>query len=124
MASASILSSAWVPEVPPSRIERASQVHVLFLIDQLCGRGGAESALLNTVRSLPRQFRSSVITFRLDPKLELLKEFPCPIRLLPLRRSYDWNAMRMAIRLRRYIHDESVDIVHTFFPSADLWGGF
>jgi glycosyltransferase involved in cell wall biosynthesis len=64
-----------------------------------------------------------VITFKLDPNLALLKEFPFPIRLLPLRRTYDWNAMRMAVRLCRYIHQEQVDIVHTFFPSADLWGG-
>jgi glycosyltransferase involved in cell wall biosynthesis len=27
------------------------------------------------------------------------------------------------MKLSRYIHDEQVDIVHTFFASADLWGG-
>jgi glycosyltransferase involved in cell wall biosynthesis len=96
---------------------------VLFLIDELCRKGGAESALLSTVRSLPERFRCSVITFRLNPYLPLLAEFPCPVRLLPLRRSYDWNALRMAMQLNRYIHEERVDIVHTFFASADLWGG-
>lgn len=99
------------------------EAHVLFLIDQLCACGGAESALLNTVRSLPERFRCSVITFRLDPSLSLLKHFPCPVWLLPLRRTYDWNAIIMAMQLSRYIRRERVDIVHTFFASADLWGG-
>src|SRR5215813_2885959 len=100
-----------------------ADVHILFLIDQLCGRGGAESALLNIVRTLPARFRCSVITFRFDPSLALLKECPCPVRLLPLRRTYDLHAIRMAMKLKRYIKHERVDIVHTFFASADLWGG-
>src|SRR5215468_11699663 len=100
-----------------------SQAHVLFLIDELCGKGGAELALLNTVCSLPQRFRCSVVTFRLNPNLPLLAEFPCPVKLMPLRRTFDWNAMMMAARLSRYIRHERVDVVHTFFASADLWGG-
>src|SRR5215472_15907198 len=126
MATASVraqTSPAWDSEVPALHVQRTPEAHVLFLIDQLCGRGGGESALLNTVCSLPKRFRCTVITFRLDPNLAMLAEFPCIIRVLPLRSSYDWNAMRMAMRLRRYIQHEQVDIVHTFFPSADLWGG-
>jgi glycosyltransferase involved in cell wall biosynthesis len=123
MSSASVVISPWDREISASLIQRGREVHVLFLIDQLCGRGGAESALLNTVRSLPARFRCSVITFKLNPNLTMLAEFPFPVRVLPLRCSYDWNAMKMAVRLTRYIHAEQVDIVHTFFPSSDLWGG-
>jgi glycosyltransferase involved in cell wall biosynthesis len=99
------------------------RAHILFLIDELCRKGGAECALLNTVRWLPARFRFTVVTFRIDPKLPLLADFPCPVRLMPLRRAYDWNALKMGIRLVRLIHQERVDIVHTFFASADLWGG-
>jgi len=100
------------------------RIHVLFLIDELCRKGGAESALLNTVCWLPAdRFRCSVITFRIDPSLSMLAEFPCPLHVLPLRRTYDWNALRMGLRLAKYIHREKVDIVHTFFSTADLWGG-
>jgi glycosyltransferase involved in cell wall biosynthesis len=99
-------------------------VHILFLIDELRRKGGGEFALLNTVRWLPAErFRCSVITFRLDPELPMLAEFPCPLQLLPLRRTYDLNALKMGMRLARYIHREKVDIVHSFFASSDLWGG-
>jgi glycosyltransferase involved in cell wall biosynthesis len=99
-------------------------VHILFLIDELRTKGGGELALLNTLRWLPAErFRRSVITFRMDPELPMLAEFPCPLQLFPLRRTYDLNAFRMGMRLARYIHREKVDIVHSFFASSDLWGG-
>ena len=97
--------------------------HVLFLIDQLCGRGGAESALLNTVRWLPDRFRCTIFTYRLNRELPMVGEFPCTVKALPLSRTYDWNAFRLGSQLARFIKAESVDIVHTFFPSSDLWGG-
>ena len=98
--------------------------HVLFLVDQLCEMGGAERMLLNTIRLLPKsRYRCSLITFRIDPSLEFFHDFPCPYYLFPLRRTYDWNAMRMARKLRNYIRREKVEIVHTFFETADLWGG-
>ncbi len=121
----SIKSGASCGEVTDAATAEGSDcLHVLFLIDELCRKGGGECALLNTVRGLPKnRFRCTVITFRIDSKLPLLAEFPCPVTLLPLRKSYDWNALRMASRLIQFIHREKVDIVHTFFVSADLWGG-
>lgn len=103
---------------------QSGRMHVLFLIDELCRKGGAETALLNTVRWLPsNRFRCSVITFRMDPGLPMLAEFPCPVKLLPLTCVYDWNAVQRGAQLAGFIRREKVDIVHTFFPSADLWGG-
>jgi len=99
-------------------------VHVLFLIDQLCEAGGAERAILRTIRLLPRdRFRCTLITFRIDEKVELFRNMPCPHYVLPLRRTYDWNALRIARKIRRFIREERVDIVHTFHETADLWGG-
>jgi glycosyltransferase involved in cell wall biosynthesis len=104
--------------------QSAERAHVLFLIDQLCRKGGAEGALLNMVRWLPAdRFRCSVMTFRTDSNLPLLAEFPCRVQVLPLQCSYGWNALRTGLRLARFIRREKVDIVHTFFPSSDLWGG-
>ena len=98
--------------------------HVLFIIDQLCEAGGAERVLLQTIRLLPTsRFRVSLITFRTDESLELFRNLPCPHFVYPLRRTYDWNALRIARKIRRFIRKERVSIVHTFHETADLWGG-
>jgi glycosyltransferase involved in cell wall biosynthesis len=122
------LSAQSVParalEIAGPALSGSGRAHILFLIDELCGKGGAESALSNTLRWLPTdRFRCSVIAFRVDPCLPMLADFPCPVQVLPLRRTYDWNAVKRAAQLASFIHKEKVDIVHTFFASADLWGG-
>ena len=102
----------------------ASPRHLLFLVDELCEMGGAERMLLNTIRLLPKEkFRCTLITFRIDPSLNIFDNLPCPFHLYPLRRTYDWNALRVAAKLRAFIRKENVEIVHTFFETADLWAG-
>jgi glycosyltransferase involved in cell wall biosynthesis len=101
----------------------ADRTHVLFLIDQLCEMGGAERSLLNMIRLLPKdRFRCTLVTFKIDPRLGVFENFPCPWRLFPLRRTYDWNALQVALRLNRLIRAQQVRIVHTFFETSDLWG--
>ena len=95
---------------------------ILYVIDQLCGMGGAERMLIEIVRRLdPQRFRCSIVTFQVDPKLDALQRITCPLHILPLRRTYDFNALRMAFRLRKLIHSENVSLVHTFFESSDIW---
>ena len=48
---------------------------------------------------------------------------PCPIYLLPLKRTYDLEALSGAIALGRFLARERVVIVHTCFESSDLWAG-
>lgn len=97
--------------------------HVLFLIDQILALdGGGEGTLLKIVRALPRdRYQPSVGTFRLDPRLP--GQFPCPVHVFRLQRTYDWNAVRSALHLRSFIRANRVTIVHTFFETSDLWGG-
>jgi glycosyltransferase involved in cell wall biosynthesis len=107
----------------PSGSCAAPRTHVLFLIDQLCEMGGAERSLLNMIRLLPRdRFRCTLVTFKIDPRLSVFENFPCPWWLFPLRRTYDWNALQVALRLNRLIRTQQVRIVHTFFETSDLWG--
>jgi glycosyltransferase involved in cell wall biosynthesis len=99
-------------------------IHILFVIDQLCEAGGAERMLLNTIRLLPPDhFRCSLITFKIDESLELFKDLPCPCQILPLRNTYDWNALQTALKIRNFIRREKVQIVHTFHETSDLWAG-
>ena len=96
--------------------------HVLYVIDQLCQLGGAERVLLEMIRRLPTdRFRSSLVTFQLEPGLKALENCSSPIQVLPLRRTYDLGALRTAIQLRDLIRGENVSIAHTFFETSDLW---
>lgn len=107
-----------------TRARAAAPVTVLYLIDELHRMGGAENALLNILRYLPRDaFRPLVATFRYSPTTAALQNLPAPLHVFPLRRVYDLNAVKAAIALRRLIRDEGVSIVHTFFETSDLWGG-
>ncbi len=99
-------------------------VRVLYIVDQLTEMGGAERSLVKMIRSLPKErFRCSLVTFQIDRDLPLFSSMPCDVRVLPLRKSYDAQALRLSLELRRFIRSEGVSIVHTFFETADLWGG-
>lgn len=97
---------------------------VLFIIDNLLGIGGAEAALAKMVRHLPRYgFSCSIATFGLAQDPDFVSQFPCPIYHLPLTRVYDLQALRVARQLRQIVARENFDVIHTMFPSSDLWGG-
>ncbi len=105
-------------------IPARNRIRILYIIDQLTEMGGAERLLMKTIRSLPvERFHCSLVTFKLDDSLPLFSSLPCDVRVIPLRKSYDFRALRSSIELRRLIRSENVDVVHTFFETADLWGG-
>jgi len=96
--------------------------HILYVIDQICQVGGAERVLLEMIQRLPRDhFRCSVVTFQIEPGLKALENITSPLRVLPLRRTYDISAVRTALLIRDLIRRENVSIVHTFFETSDLW---
>jgi len=108
-----------------SPFEKDSRAHVLFLIDQLCEMGGAERVLLNTIRLLPKErYRCSLITFKIDSRLGIFDSMPCPFYVFPMRRTMNWGGLQTARKLRSFIRSEGVKIVHTFFETSDIWGGF
>ena len=97
---------------------------VLFLIDKLLAMGGAEGALLKMVTHLPRYGYSCAIgTFEVAPTPDFVNSFPCPVHVFPLERVYDWQALQVAGKLRRLVAEEQFDVIHTMFPSSDLWAG-
>jgi len=123
--------AAGVPEVMleprltrDARGARQEPVRVLYIVDQLTEMGGAERLLVKMIRSLPKErFQCSVVTFQIDRSLPLFSSMPCDVRVLPLRKSYNAQALRLSLELRRLLRSEGVSIVHTFFETADLWGG-
>jgi glycosyltransferase involved in cell wall biosynthesis len=95
---------------------------VLYLIDRLLSTaGGAEGVLHKLCCFLPsRGFRCSIATFGAREGVE--QQFPCPVRVL-LSRPYHWTSLPHALAFARLLHSERIEIVHTFFPTSDLWGG-
>lgn len=113
--------------VPLSRVSasvKTRRINILFIIDQLCTAGGAERALISLIGALPSErFNPELLTFRYDSSIDLFRNLPCPLHVLPLLRTYDWTALKAAFELRRLIQHSHIDIVHTFHESSDLWGG-
>jgi glycosyltransferase involved in cell wall biosynthesis len=103
---------------------KKNTTHILYLIDSLCGWAGAESALLRMTRYLPTdRYGCTVVTFQTHPNFNGLGQFPCPVRVFPMKRTYTWQSLQTALKLRKLIRREDVSITHTFFETSDLWGG-
>src|SRR5258708_7701805 len=104
----------------------AESPHVLLVLDQFPKTlGGGERIVLRLAALLPKYgYRASTLTFSAHPESAGLQSPPCPIYLLPLQRTYDLAALRAALELRRFLKQQRVQIVQTFFESSDLWAGF
>ena len=96
---------------------------VLFMIDQLSVLGGGERAMIQIIRGLSRRFECSVVCFRGDIHQLATELLEVPVTVIPLRRTCSLHGLRAAMRLRRLIKENSIDIVHTFFETSDLYGG-
>lgn len=105
--------------------ERDAFVHVLLVIDQF-GKtlGGGERALLQLASLLPScGFQASILTFFVHPESPALEMATAPIYRLPMQCAYDFQALRCAFELCRFIKQHEVRIVQTSFESSDLWAG-
>jgi len=110
----------------PKREVGCALPHVLLVLDQFPRTmGGGERAVLKLAALLPQYgYRASILTFSANPESFALRSSPCPIYLLPLRRTYDLTAMCAALDLGAFLRDQRIQIVQTFFESSDLWAGF
>lgn len=97
--------------------------HILFVIDSLNGRGGAEGALVKITRGLIQSgVRCSIITFNTGPFSDLAS-YPCPVRVMTVRFRFGFGALAAIYQIFRQIRAEGVDVVHSFFPASDILGG-
>src|ERR1700761_6045928 len=104
----------------------AALPHVLLVLDQFPKTlGGGERIVLRLAALLPQYgYRVSILTFSANPASAGLQSPPCSVYLLPLQRTYDLTAMRGGLELRKFIREQKIRIVQTFFESSDLWAGF
>lgn len=108
------------------RPEDADLPHVLLVVDQFSRNlGGGERIALKLAAQLPHYgYRASILTFSADPANPIFESAPCPVYLLPLERTYDRTALMGALALRRFLKQQKIQIVQTFFESSDIWAGF
>jgi len=100
--------------------------HILLVVDQFPKTlGGGERIVLKLAELLPHYgYRASILTFFIHPESAVRELRLCPIYELPLQRTYDLTAIRAALEFRRFLRDQRVQLVQTFFESSDLWAGF
>jgi L-malate glycosyltransferase len=119
--------TALPPEISSTTVaEHSALPHVLLVLDQFPKTlGGGERIVLKLATLLPQYgYRVSILTFSAHAESPALKSPPCPIYLLPLKRTYDFTALRAALDLRKFLKQQQVQIVQTFFESSDIWAGF
>ena len=106
-----------------NRMQPADGHRVLYLIDRLhMIEAGAEGVVHKLCRLLPQYgFHCSVVTFGTGDGVE--GKFPCEVRVLPFSKPYFWSALQNGRTLARLLRSENVEIMHTFFPISDIWGG-
>src|SRR5260370_38882334 len=82
--------------------------HVLLVVDQFPKiLGGGERIVLRLAALLPRYgYRASILTFSAHPESAGLQSPPCPIYLLPLRRTYYLAALPAAVELTRFLKQQ------------------
>ena len=112
--------------VADEQAANAKLPHVLLVLDQLPkALGGGERIVLKIAELLPLYgFRVSILTFSIHPESSAIASAPCPVYLLPLKRTYDFAALRACFQLGRFLRQEKIQIVQTFFESSDIWAGF
>lgn len=106
--------------IPAAMVPRGRAI--LFLVDQLCELGGGERTVFQLARLLPRHgFRVFVVTFRdrPDPEAPRLCD---NIVVFALQSVFSFRALQVAYRLGAMIRHENIEIVQTFFESADTYG--
>ena len=102
----------------------AAGQRILFITDQLCAAGGSERTLFRMIAGLSaRGFECQLVTFKHNPEIEFFQQPPCPLTVLPLSKTYDLNAISVAMKIRQLIRTHAIEVVHTFHETSDLWGG-
>jgi glycosyltransferase involved in cell wall biosynthesis len=121
-----MISTLSPEHIAPSDANDPALPHVLLVLDQIPkSLGGGERIVLRLAALLPQYgYRVSILSFSAHPDSPALQSPPCPVYLLPLKRTYDIHALRAAFTFRDFIRQHQIRIVQTFFESSDLWAGW
>jgi len=96
---------------------------ILYIIPLLFGYAGTERHLLALTSSLDRsRFTPHVACFRSSSKvIQDFQEAGVPCTTFEMTRIYGIDALKNALKIRRYIMENNISILQTFHPKADLY---
>jgi len=98
------------------------KVRILYCIDSVGYEAGPDRQLAEIIRRLDKaRFDVHLCCFEDSPRMRQLGEHCTPL-VLPLVRAYSPNGIRQICRLRRYINQHDIDIVHNFLVKANIVG--
>ncbi len=98
------------------------KVRILYCIDTLEVEAGTERQLAEIIQHIDKErFETHLCCFEDGPRMRGLAG-DCMSLVLPIVRAYTPNGLRRIWRLRRYIAEHRIDIVHTFMIKANIVG--
>ncbi|MCC6502888.1 MAG: glycosyltransferase [Deltaproteobacteria bacterium] len=102
------------------------RLKIVFMIDSLDGNGGTENQLLKMLIGINRsQFDVHLVCFRHTPWfVKNAHKIGCPSTVLEINSLRNWHTYRDYCALVRLLRKLRPDVVHTFFPMANIVGVF
>ena len=99
-------------------------MHIVYLIDELKGRGGSEKSLYSLVLAMrDKGFRVSIFSLQDNEYAASFKKIEkVTYRCLQVKRVYDFSGIMGLRLLRNFLRDEQVDIIQTMHTASDLLG--
>jgi len=110
-----------------SRAALASQprsLRIAYVIDSIeTGQAGTESQLLKLIRGLGQHNEIDLYCLGNSPWLRANQaSLPCNVHAYAVRGRIGWQVLREIVRLVRTMRSRRHDVVHTFFPVANIIG--
>jgi glycosyltransferase involved in cell wall biosynthesis len=99
-------------------MERSHKIKIAHLIDS-AGIAGGERYLLDLIRHSDPSFEHFVILSSAGPFERMLKDQNCRYVFISMERKISCRSIR---KIRQFIHEEKINIVHTHGYRANLYG--
>ena len=97
---------------------------ITFIVDHLTSdRAGTENQVMKLVRGLSGRNQIELIVLRESPWLEAERaKLSCSVTMFKIESVASGAFWGGLLKLRRHLHKTAPDVVHTFFPVANIFG--
>jgi len=99
-------------------MKEGSPIRILHLIDS-AGVAGGQRYLLDLLRHSDPSFEHHVVLSQAGPLEGMLRDQHCGYVLIPMAGKFSFSALR---KIRQYLHDEKIQIVHSHGYRSNLQG--